>query len=464
VIYLKSSAGVEIRGEDLVISCLKSNFSGSVFAGSEVVTGFRTRDREEVRREVARFFKAHNLDRENVALGIPRSEVIVRTLDFPKEVEDNLKQVVRYQVQSYEPTETDKFCYDYLPLKSGTGDKRVRVLLLLVRKSALDGYLATLRELGLRPAIITLGSAAIANMLLGMRTAAGKNLVLTELKPSGIETLLLRDGLLLYTREAEAREGVRWSDLVRQEIDLAVSRARLEPEETIDDIVVAGDAEEPVQREVREALPESRPVSDLMRLEMPLHLRPRLQGAAASIGLAFTGMLRKPRLRMNLLPTELRMRQARWAYIPTVILALLIGAQLVGYGVHSVIQQQTLIRELDREIQLLQPEVERVNRIRTQAEALENRIKFVEGMLQHRDQNLEILLELSNILPNDTYLNIYRNQDGSLQLSGSSSSAPDLIPTLEKSPLLANVVQRGTIFKDAQSGKDRFQFEAKSER
>ena len=78
--------------------------------------------------------------------------------------------------------------------------------------------------------------------------------------------------------------------------------------------------------------------------------------------------------------------------------------------------------------------------------------------------NLEVLQELTAILPPDTFLTVYNNRNGSIQLAGSSSSAPDLIPQLEKSALLKDVVQRGTIFKDAQTGKDRFNFEAKLER
>ena len=78
--------------------------------------------------------------------------------------------------------------------------------------------------------------------------------------------------------------------------------------------------------------------------------------------------------------------------------------------------------------------------------------------------NLELLQELTAQLPADTYLTVYQNRDGVIQLSGLSTSAPDLIPKLEKSALLKDVVQRGTVFRDVQTGKDRFNFEAKLER
>ena len=78
--------------------------------------------------------------------------------------------------------------------------------------------------------------------------------------------------------------------------------------------------------------------------------------------------------------------------------------------------------------------------------------------------NLEVLRELTQILPEDTYLTRYRNTDGRIEIVGLSPSAPDLLPRLEESPLLVDVEQRGTMFKDQRSGKDRFTFNLRCER
>ena len=91
-------------------------------------------------------------------------------------------------------------------------------------------------------------------------------------------------------------------------------------------------------------------------------------------------------------------------------------------------------------------------------------MKSVEELLSTRDMNLEVLRELSTILPPDTFLNNYRYQDGTIQLTGMSASASDLIPQLDKSPFLKEVVQKGNIYKDPQTGKERFSFDAKLER
>jgi hypothetical protein len=58
----------------------------------------------------------------------------------------------------------------------------------------------------------------------------------------------------------------------------------------------------------------------------------------------------------------------------------------------------------------------------------------------------------------------YRYQDGNIQIVGQSGSASDLIQKLENSPLLKDVTPRGTIYKNQQTGKEQFTFDAKLER
>jgi general secretion pathway protein L len=136
----------------------------------------------------------------------------------------------------------------------------------------------------------------------------------------------------------------------------------------------------------------------------------------------------------------------------------------LALGVQRTVQERTLVRQLEQEIATLQPRVSQVQAVKAQGDAVEKQVRFLEGLMCQRDMNLEVLQELTTVLPPDTFLNFYTNREGTIQISGSSGSAPDLIPKLEKSALLQNVIQRGTVFKDAQTGKDRFNFEARLER
>jgi len=197
---------------------------------------------------------------------------------------------------------------------------------------------------------------------------------------------------------------------------------------------------------------------------MPAQNRAHLDEGSISIGLAHTGIVRRPLIGLNLLPQEQRVQQTLWDYVPAIILALVNIVLLIGLALRPVLQERIMVRKLDQEINSLHDRVKRVQDLRSQVTALEKKIRFHEDLLSQTDLNLEILRELTTILPADSFLSFYKNADCAIQLSGSSPNAPELIPKLEGSRLLRNVQQRGTTYRDPQTGKDRFTFEAKCER
>ncbi len=467
MIYLKTSIGIEIRQDDLLISSLQRNLAGAVFTHFKRIAGYRLRERAEVQREVDQFFRTNGLSRDNVVLGIPRRDFVVRHLDLPLEVADNLKQVVLYQVQSFEPTEEEKFYYDFAPLRLNHGSKKLLVLLVMVKRAILDAHLAFLNELGLRPARVTPGAIALTNLFVpGGKETGHKTYIIADVAHASIEIAAVRDGALIYSHQVTREEGSSCKDLLFRELELATAKARMDPEETIDRIVLAGEESAAIHGVLKEELADCDLMSECIQFEMPLHLRPHLQEAAVSLGLANSGLTRRPPLRLNLLPPSLRTHQTPWAYVPAIVLGTISIALLIGLGFQKMIQERILIRQLDQQIASLEGPVKRVQNLRSEVEAAEKRIRYVEGIFRQRDLNLEVLRELTTILPPDTYLTSYisNNREGSVQLSGLSPSPPDLILKLERSPYLMNIGLQGTVYKDAQTGKDRFTFQSKLER
>jgi Tfp pilus assembly protein PilN len=465
MIYLKTSVGIELRGEDMLISSLQSNFSSGIFTQFKRIPNYKDRDQADLRNEVQQFFRTAGLSKENVVLGIPRRDIVLRYLDLPVEVADNLRQVVQYQVQSFEPTEEDKFYFDYSLLNGGSPAKRISIQLVMVKKSLLDGYLQMLRGIGLRPAAVLASSMGLANLFLQNRKdEKDKTHILADVGASSLELTALRNGTIAYSREV-SREGEQsWKDLILREVDEATSKMRLAPESAVEQIVLIGESSEAAYAELREDIQDCGLLRTIIQGEIPEENKRYFQEAASALGLAYTGMARRPAIKINLLPAELRLRQTRWAYVPAAVLGIAVLALLIALGFHGVVQDRKLVRELDRQIQALKAPVEKVQSLRSRSESMEKKSQSMENLLHRRDLNLEILKELTTILPADTYLNTYSNRDGVIQIGGQSGSAYDLMPKLEKSPILKDVVQKGSIFKDAASGKDRFSFEMKLEK
>ena len=209
MLYLRTS-GVEIRHGDLLISSLQSNLSTGKYHA------FRTHSRLPVARqrgrsslsEIDRFFKSHKLNRENIVLGIPRKDLIVRHIELPAEVLDNLKQVVQYQVQSFAPTEEDEFCFDYALMKFNQGAKRLHILVVMIRKSILNEHLKALGEIGIRPVAVTGSTMALSNIFVQTcKEIEDKTYVLADLTKGGIDIIALRNGALVYTKASAVAKG-----------------------------------------------------------------------------------------------------------------------------------------------------------------------------------------------------------------------------------------------------------------
>jgi Tfp pilus assembly protein PilN len=466
MIYLRGSVGIEIRGEDLLLASLQSNFSSGVFTSFRRINEFNQKPLEEVRNSINSFFKSKGLGRDNIILGIPQSDIILRYLDFPREVEDNIKQVVQYQAQSFEPSEEEKFYFDFAVLKDRPDAKRIAVLLAMVKKSTLDERLMQLKAFDIRPVRVMAGSLAMANLFLQDRKGLGnKTFLLANLTAAGIEVVALRNGAMVYNHEMPRGEISSWKQPLLKAMEAAVSKIRLGPDEFIEKVVLSGDEAEAARQEIHDEIGDCELITKELKIEASLECRPHFQEASIPLGLAYSGMVRRPPLVINLLPAALRTRRTRWVYVPTIILGLIIIVLLAGLGFRRVIQEQILSRKLDEAINSLQTDVDRVRSIKLQSEELEKRTQTVEDILGKQNKNLEVLQELTSLIPPETYLTAYSmNRDGTINISGIGPAPEALISQLESSSLLKDVKQKGTSYVDPSTQKIRFTFEFKLEK
>ena len=176
-------------------------------------------------------------------------------------------------------------------------------------------------------------SVALANLFLQTQTdPRGKTFVLADLAPEGIEVLALRDRALVYSKRSVKQEGQTLRDILRREVELAAGKVRLGPEDTIEKIVLTGEESEAAQQEVIQDLGDCELLSSGIQFEMPDEQYAHLQEGTTSLGLAYSGIVRRPPMKLNLLPAELQVQQTRWAYVPSIILGALIVVLLVGLG------------------------------------------------------------------------------------------------------------------------------------
>ncbi len=457
---LKAGLGIEVRGNDLVMVCLKRGLRRLFLAGSKIIADYRQLNPYDLRNEVQVFVKAHGISSEGAVLGVPRSQIVVRFLELPAEAAEDLAQVVRYQVESFTPAEEEPMCYDFALLGRDERGKLV-VLVAMMKRADLERYLQLLSSISLKPAAIQPATTALSNLLLeGYAGLSPSTYLLYHLDGGHAELLAFRNKQLVYSRQFHSN-GV---DGMLSEGELALSALRIE-EEPVEKILLTGSGAAVVEAALRERIGECERLGASLSAGEFDGLRAAMSDdLAVAAGLALAGLGRKLPLPINLLPQEMRVHHSVLGYIPTILLSaaiLLLGA---GLGLREFVQERALLGKLDLEIAALKPQLEEVNRLAEQGRALESQIALLEGAIAQRDPALEILKELTAALPDHSFLQTVTFKGDEVNMIGLSASATQLLPLLEKSPHLRDVEFTQRIIRDPQSGKERFYIRAKVEK
>ncbi|MGW8181429.1 MAG: hypothetical protein ACWGQW_22090, partial [bacterium] len=134
---LDSALGITFQGEDLILASVRKGFREYSLTKHLIVEGYQALNTAELNDQIRSFVKSLGLNRENIVLGFPRDQVIVRQVEFPVEVEENLEQVIHSQVDRFEPSEDESSYYDYLVVQRDEENARIWIQIAMVRKALL---------------------------------------------------------------------------------------------------------------------------------------------------------------------------------------------------------------------------------------------------------------------------------------------------------------------------------------
>ncbi len=175
---------------------------------------------------------------------------------------------------------------------------------------------------------------------------------------------------------------------------------------------------------------------------------------AILFGLGLKGLIKNcPDI--NLLPYELRQRPGRMGYyIMFFLMAVMIISGLI-WGGAWFLNQKYQLKRLDAKIETLAREMKKVNSLESEAENLEKKLDNILAIRQKGVPVIDILRELSQIIPKDAWVRGFMLTGDKIQIEGFAGSASGLISLLEASPIIKNVVFLSAITK-SKNGKEKF--------
>ncbi len=158
----------------------------------------------------------------------------------------------------------------------------------------------------------------------------------------------------------------------------------------------------------------------------------------------------------NLLPAEKRGAnsdpQARIRWILAASLVALIGMAMV----QSLNARQKALEDLQARTAEMQKSALDTAKLSVKLREEIAGANFLSERKQKRSETVKVLLELTQRIPENTWLERISFVGEAVQLQGQSTSASDLIGLLQKSKHLGNPQIQGVIQPDAGTGKERF--------
>jgi Tfp pilus assembly protein PilN len=415
----------------------------------KTLTGFKVRHSGRLLLEAGKMGELAPRLKENVAAwGLEASPVSLavslelgffRKITLPGAAAENLPQVVAYELDRFLPLPGEHLYFDFQVLKETEGE--IHLALMAVLKEPVEECLTLLTQASLRPVGVELGLAAAANAFATLAGRLPPSWLLLQLNPGVLEMAHIQGrGLMACGRlPAKDRElaAILSAEIQRltaegpevKALGLYGPRAgNLEAAAASLDLDLAVLTPEQVP------LPGLEPEADSA-------------GALPAVGAALRG-LGKVHLGANLLPPAERVGPSLGQFSLTkLLLVIFLALGLLWVG-SLVVHKRVLLYQVNRALAEIAPEARQVEAQLEESRALARQLRSFRRMEQTPDK-LRILKELTQIVPENTWLFNLRLSAQTLEISGMSRSASDLIPLLEKSGWLTKTEFASPIVTDA---------------
>lgn len=386
-----SGVGIQVDGtrgaESLHLTAVRVRPGGAKVLGGVTIEDFTKHPAGVWGTECLAALKKSGLGHIAATVILPRQDVIVRQIALPGVSDRDLAGAIGFQLDGLHPYSEDDVITSWVKLP-----QTASVLIAIVRKDAVERYVTLFAEAGIRIASITCSAAAVYSALRLFGHNPGDLLAYTPGVPSGIEVY------------GESAAKPILSALFDADMDRAGALA---------------------SAELRfENLPEMRPLSELLGAEAPLPYAAALYSACPHLGAA-----------PNLLPAGQRQTTSPWAWIPSAALAgsaLLLAGGLAAFPRFS---DHRYLDQLNAEIAKVQPGAQRAANLDREIAAARNRAAMIDDFRRRSKADMDVLAELTKLLPPPAWLNSLDLNRTQLNLAGETDQAAPLLKLLDASPL-----------------------------
>ena len=399
---------------------------------------------------IGAFLKKARVSPACVFLSLPRNVVIIRYVDLPIALKENLQGSLRYEMEKFIPLPENEIFYDYQIISEEKETGKLRILLAIIKRTTLDPYLALLNRLNLRVSGIEFCSTAISNYFSVQHKTGKKNGMAVVLAGDGFVQLdFLKSGFLHYSRLINTDQNEPdLTERLSREIRKLSGEHHGEDDDRLETIFLGDASKEKLLENLKEMDEIELRMLDLSKNKIPSTT------LIPAYGLALKGIRNVP-TDINLMPAGLRKKPNKAGQYVMLTLAVFLILSAMAWGGGNIISKRTYLNKLNETISQLETQVATIEKSRKGIKDVENQIDYLNALYSRSMSALDILRDLSERVPKTAWLKKFSFSEKGVTIDGWADSSSELIPALESSPLFKDVSFLSSITRD-RSGKEIF--------
>ena len=384
----------------------------------------------------------------NITLSIPKAWTLVKRAEFPATVKENIANVISYELDRLTPFSAGDALYDAKLIREEAG--KVTVLVSAAKADLVTPFLDALKEVGAHVTKLTMHLSGMGTLC--RYTDKSEDFVFVKMSGKEYEGAVFNGGSMTgtFTGTLEAEEEREKLDILMSEVEPLLERATTQGRPSKLFVLLKDGSSS-----LREMLK--------MRVHAPLRI---LEETDVILGVpvqkipyqAVGGLIESLWTKAagpNLL-NKGREEKETTPLAGTFILAAILVLLWVIYIFSPVSVEERRLKEINRQIMIRKEEVKKVEKVRKEVDALTSEVSTINDFKAARPTALNIIKELTTILPKSAWLTRIRITGTTVELEGYASSATELLPILEASKYFTKAEFASPTFRDARLNSERF--------
>jgi general secretion pathway protein L len=375
--------------------------------------------------QIAETLSAWGVQGGPVSLAVSSQLGFMRQVTLPLAARENLAKVVGYEIDRFLPLGADRLVFDYQVARQT--ETEITLALMALPREFIEGWLRLCADTGLKPISVELASTAAANAFALLAARLPYSWLLLRVGEADFDLIHIQSNVLRHWHSGRMTS----ADQLMADLPSEIKQLSGETEPGALCIYGTGASQFRTSTLMEQfsfpVIRESQVTVKGLELETgnAAHFLPALGAAMRGVG--------KAPVKTNLLPESDRaVVKLTGLFLTRVLLILLLSLGVVWIGSIFLHKKISLVR-VENQLSQLRPAVQQVEKKLTEAQGLGKQLQDIQKKVEQYPSTLVILKELTQIIPEHTYLYSLRFRKGHIELGGKSASAADLISILEKS-------------------------------